>query len=93
MNGCFWIIQEELLRHATLGELKKIVPLNDVQNGNLYKEMKEILPKFVPLELPSYINHKIVRLKIPELRKNFESLIDSLELSEYPNVSLNNIHF
>lgn len=99
-GGEYWVIQEELLRHATIYEYRckstffKVVITNTFScelNKKLSPEITEIglhrvLNELLPFCPPSYINHKIVLQRMKVLREEFMELITFCTSSDKPEV-------
>ena len=86
LGGCFWVVQEELLRHAFLGEMNTIMD-GDYQAISYERRLRDALEVTVPAVVPSYVKHNIVREKIPALRASLEKLINKMISSGRPKVN------
>lgn len=69
VGGCWWIIQEEILRHAAVAIL-----MNQNQSNNIIiNNIDIVLPP--SQHLPKFINNEIIIKKIKCLRIKFKELI------------------
>lgn len=96
MGGCFWIVQEEIVRHAAICELKRILIenedlLNKKEERDIHYSMNIIctsLENVLPSNPPSYVRNKALKNKLFLLKNSFNVLIRKLVQSSFPKVNL-----
>ena len=93
VGGPFWIVQEELIRHAVLPKLNQQLALFYTSVGeleektideNLNENLHFIIDIVIPDCLPKYVQNRTVRKKVAQLKLGFKDLLKEMRMAEFP---------
>ena len=105
VGGCYWVVQEELLRHAAIIRIRwcsffawcvlsrcyNRTALSCCGKGDFHSDtlVDEILEVFPSRLPPNYIKNEVVREKYMSLRVHIFMLLVAIKQSTDSNVSMN----
>jgi hypothetical protein len=86
IGGPYWIIQEEVLRHALLDKIRSCLKKEFPSKRKFSAASIKVIEKVLPTEETPEIKNRTLHQKIAELRVEFISLIERLKNSNNPQV-------